>query len=173
MEPDGPRLPAGKGFMSLLSICGIIIAAYAAAGRTGAITACLLLGIRPWQTLVVAVVLDFVQIPVCGLLLEASQRRMTRPGRFYDWVRRKSEKLHKRILSSSFWKWLVRFRSLSVVTVSMLPIRGCGIFSACALAFMFGWSRLQSTCLIMFGSLAGACITLILFYFPARWLHAL
>jgi uncharacterized membrane protein len=159
--------------MFLLNMCGIVFAAYLAAGRTGSIAACLFLDIGPWQTLGIALAMDYVQIPVYGILIEASQQRMARPGRFQQWVKRKSEKLQKRMRDSRLWQPLARFRHLPVVVLAILPFRGGGVFSACVLAFMMGCSRVAGTCLIMTGSVAGACITLAVLYFPARWLHAL
>jgi len=159
--------------MSLLNTCCLVFAAYLAAGRTGSIAACLVLGIGPWQTLGIALTMDYFQIPLYGLLIEASQRRMALPGRFREWIQRKSDKLHKRMQHSGLWKRLARFRHLPVVMVAILPFRGGGVFSACVLARMMGYSRVAGTCLIMCGSVAGSCITLAVLYFPARWLHAL
>jgi uncharacterized membrane protein len=159
--------------MSLLNTCCLVFAAYLAAGRTGSIAACLVLGVGPWQTLGIALVMDYVQIPVYGALIEASQRRMALPGRFQEWVRKKFEKLQNRMQNSGLLKPLTRFRHLPVVVLAILPFRGGGIFSACVVAFMMGCSRVAGTCLIMAGSVAGACITLAVLYFPARWVHGL
>ena len=86
MESQGPSLDAVKGPVSMLSQSGIIFAAYIAAGRVGAIAACLFLGISPWETLIVAVLIDMAQVPVYGLALETSKKHMVLPRRFQNWV---------------------------------------------------------------------------------------
>jgi uncharacterized membrane protein len=159
--------------MSLLKAGSLIVAAYFAAGRTGSVATCLYLGIAPLETLIIALFIDVVQIPVYGLLLQASHRFMRLPRRFRVWIEERSQKLKERIEKGTYWKRLTRFQPLAVVAVAIIPFRGFGVFSACILAFIMGYPRFVSTLLIMCGSFVGALLTILVFFFPARWLSAL
>ena len=159
--------------MSLLKAGSLILAAYLAAGRTGSVATCLYLGFEPLETLMIALFIDIVQIPVFGLLLQASNRFIRLPRRFRAWVEERSRKIKERIEKGAYWKRLIRFQPLAVVAVSIIPFRGFGVFSACILAFIMGYHRFVSTLLIMCGSFVGALLTILVFFFPARWLSAL
>lgn len=154
--------------MSLLGMTGVVIGAYLAAGRTGSVAACLVLGVSPWTTLIVALVMDFIQIPVYGLLMELSSRHMPLPERVRGWGERKARKLRERLDRQ---RNLLKYRPLSVIVVSSVPMRGFGVLSACILASLFGYSRTSGTLLIMAGSFTGASLSVLIFFWPARWIH--
>jgi uncharacterized membrane protein len=159
--------------MSLLKASSLIVAAYLAAGRTGSVATCLYLGIDPLETLIIALFIDIVQVPVYGILLQASNRIIKLPRRFQAWIEERSRKIKDRIERGAFWKRFNRFKPLAVVAVTIIPFRGFGVFSACILAFIMGYRRLVSTLLILCGSFLGALMTILVFFFPARWLSAL
>jgi uncharacterized membrane protein len=156
----------------LLTESGIILSAYLAAGRTGAIAACLFLDFPAGIALGVSLLLDIVQIPVCGLILEATGRKASSFERLGRWVRRRRELWKGRMEKGGFWSWIMRFHPAAVMFVSVVPVRGCGIISACLLAFMLGYSRVYGTVLIMAGSVIGALLTLGILIEPVRLLHA-
>ena len=162
-----------EGTMSLLKAVSLIMAAYLAAGRTGSVATCLYLGFEPLETLIIALFIDIVQIPVYGILLQASNRFLSLPRRFRAWIEERSRKIKERIEKGLYWKKLIPFQPLAIMAVSMIPFRGFGVFSACILAFIMGYRRLKSTLLIMCGSFVGALLTILIFFFPARWLSAL
>ncbi len=159
--------------MSLLKVGSLIAAAYLAAGRTGSVATCLYLGIEPLETLLIALLIDIVQIPVYGLLLQASNRFIKLPRRFRAWIEERSRKIKELIEKTAYRKRVTHFKPLAVVAVSTIPFRGFGVFSACILAFIMGRRPFESTLLIMCGSFVGALLTILVFFFPARWLSAL
>ena len=159
--------------MSLLKLSSLILAAYLAAGRTGSIAICLYWGITVWETLIVVLFIDMIQIPVYGFLVEASQRHVILPERFQMWITRRSQKLQERMEKKKYLKQLARFKSFSVVAVSSIPFRGFGIFSACILAFILGYNRIIGTFLIMAGSFIGALLSILILFMPVRWLSGL
>jgi uncharacterized membrane protein len=157
--------------MPLLSQIGLIFGAYLATGRVGAVAACMFSGISAWETLIIAVLIDLFQIPVYGFFLETSHSRIRLSQRVQQWVSARSQRLEKRMASSRLWRHMSRFQPMAVVAVSLLPFRGFGIFSACILAFMLSYNRFYATLLIMGGSLLGALLAVLVFFFPARWVH--
>ncbi|MCP4666883.1 MAG: small multi-drug export protein [Deltaproteobacteria bacterium] len=159
--------------MSLLKAGSLVVAAYLAAGRTGSVATCLYLGIAPLETLIIALFMDIVQIPVYGLLIQASHKYIRMPRRFRAWIEERSRKIKERSEKGAYFKRLTHFKPLAVMVVSTIPFRGFGVFSACILAFLMGYRRSLSTLLIMCGSFIGAVLTILVFFFPARWLSAL
>lgn len=159
--------------MSLLELSGLIVAAYLAAGRTGSIATCLVFGITPLETLVIALLMDMVQMPFYGFLLETSHRHIPLPERFRMWVNHRSQKIRERMEGKRYLKRLARYQPLAVMVVSTIPFRGFGVFSACVLAFMLGYGRLVAASLIISGSFIGSLLSILIFFFPARWFNAL
>jgi len=157
----------------MLELSGLIFAAYFAAGRTGAIATCLFLGIAVWETLIIAILIDFLQIPFYGLMIEASQKYVVLPERFQTWVKRRFKKFQDRLEVKGFLNRLSSHKPLAVLAVSTIPFRGLGIFSACILSVMLGYSRSTGTFLIMLGSLIGSVLSILFFFLPARWLGGL
>ena len=159
--------------MSVLSQSGIIFTAYVAAGRVGAVAACLLLGISPWETLIIAVLIDLFQIPVYGLALETSKKHMALPKRFQNWVDRKSKKLSIRVQEKNYWRKLLRYRHMAIIIVTTVPFRGFGVLSATILAVMLGYGRIHGTILIVTGSIIGSLFSVWAIFFPGRYFGVL
>lgn len=159
--------------MSLLSLIGILFAAYLAAGRIGVIASCLVVGIAPYKIFIIVILMDLFQIPIYGILLEKSRWHKIIPERFGKWIKHRSQKIQTRMEASPLWRRVSRFQPMAVVAVSMLPLRGFGIFSACILSFMLNLNRVYATLLIMFGSFIGTILSIMVFYYPVRWLDAL
>ena len=156
----------------MLAKISIVISSYVAMGRTGAIATCLFFEAGIVMTIVMALLLDLVQIPVYGLLLEASSHKNMAFGqKVSGWIERRRTKLNEKMSGSNFWSRVMHFKPLAVVAVAVIPIRGCGIISACILSFILGYGRVQGTILIMTGSIVGAVATLAVLYEPARLLH--
>jgi uncharacterized membrane protein len=159
--------------VSLLSQSGLIFVAYLAAGRVGAIATCLILGISPWETLFIALLIDGCQIPVYGLILETSKKHVALPKRFQNWAEAKSEKFKTRVLEKKSWQHVLRFQPAAIVIVSTVPIRGFGVLSACILAVMLGYDRIYGTVLIMIGSFIGSFLSVWAIFFPGRFFGVL
>jgi uncharacterized membrane protein len=173
VESGSSEFHAEEGLMSLLKTGSIVIAAYLAAGRTGSVATCLYLGITPLETLLIALIMDVVQIPAYGFMLQTSHRYVRFPKRFRTWLEEKSRRIKERIEKRSYWKRVVRYQPLAVVAVSIIPFRGFGVFSASILAFMMGYPRFAGTFLVMSGSFIGSVLSILVFFFPVRWLSAL
>ena len=159
--------------MSLLSQSGIILTAYLAAGRLGAVAACLFLEISPWVTLLIAVLIDFFQIPVYGLTLETSKKHLILPERFQTWADRKSKLFRTRIQGKKYWQNLLKFRPVGVIVVTTVPFRGFGVLSATVLAVMLGYGRFKATALILIGSIIGSLFAIWAFLIPGRYFGVL
>ena len=152
---------------------GLLIPAYLALGRTGVIAVCLLLGQSFLVTLIVTLLIDLVQIPVIGALLEASHKTLRLNRALVDRLGRLRERWHQRLEQSRFWALLGRNRALAVMAVSTIPLRGFGVISASILCFSLGFSRVYGTVLIMTGSLVGALVTMAVLREPVRILNGL
>ena len=159
--------------MSMLAQVSMVVTAYVAMGRTGAIAACIWLEGGLVMTVVMSLILDFVQIPVYGVMLEASTSPKLSGKRIAGWIERRREILREKEQHSRFWGPVMRFKPLAIMLVAIIPVRGCGIISACVLSFMLGLGRLKATALIMGGSLIGAVVTLLVLLKPVRLLHGL
>ena len=159
--------------MSLLSQSGIILTAYLAAGRLGAVAACLVLEISPWVTLLIAVLIDFFQIPVYGLTLETSKKHLILPKRFQTWADKKSELFRTRIHGKKYWRNLLKFQPVGVIVVTTVPFRGFGVLSATVLAVMLGYGRIKATALILIGSIIGSLFAIWAFLIPGRYFGVL
>lgn len=156
----------------MLAKISIVITSYVAMGRTGAIATCLYFEAGIVMTVVMALLLDLAQIPVYGLLLEAStHKKMVFGRKVSDWIERRRAKLNEKMDGSKFWSRVMHFKPLAVIAVAVIPIRGCGIISACILSFILGYGRVQGTILIMTGSVVGAVATLAVLYKPVRLLY--
>jgi uncharacterized membrane protein len=155
----------------LLTDIGIIFTSYLGLGRTGAIASSFYLHENVLLTLVISLMLDFGQIPVFGFFLESTVKH-TGFGRKIDrWLDVKRKLWEQRMNGGGFWAKVGKMQPLTIILVSMIPVRGCGIISACVLCFMLGIGRIYCTVLIMTGSVLGACVTLAVLYEPIRLLH--
>lgn len=157
--------------MSMLTDAGIIFSSYLALGRTGAIASSMLLHEDIVLTLIVVLALDFFQIPVYGIILDTSSRTTSMGRRLDAFLDKKRALWRQRMAAGGFWGSLARMQPLAVMAVAMIPVRGCGIISACVLCFMLGLSRFYATMLIMTGSLLGALATMGILYEPMRLIN--
>lgn len=157
----------------MLTQSGLIMTAYLAAGRVGAVATCLVLKISPWETLIIAMLIDLLQIPAYGIMLETSKRHIVLPERFQMWIKKKSEKFKRRVLEKRFWQKVLHYQPMAVVVVSFVPFRGFGVLSACILAMMLGYGRLHGTALIMAGSFIGSLVSVWVIFFPGRYFGVL
>ncbi len=102
-----------------------------------------------------ALVYDFLQIPVYGNLLESSSRIP-----FLRWmgtrVRRASETWQRRKLVRKVSSW----GDVGIIVLCALPIRGFGVLSATILSYLLGRNRVRGTILLLMGSVLGILLTL-------------
>jgi uncharacterized membrane protein len=124
-------------------------------GRTASVVFAIISHLPLSIYLPLALVYDFLQIPVYGHLLESSSRIP-----FLRWVGRRvqraSETWQKRKLVQKVASW----GDVGIVLLCALPIRGFGVLSATILSYLLGRNRVRGTILLLAGSILGILLTL-------------
>jgi len=101
-----------------------------------------------------ALAYDYVQIPVYGVILEQSSKRIF-PVR---WVKRKADRVLASLNERPLLKKVVSLGDIGLVMISALPIRGFGILSGSIVSFFLKKGRREGTILLMIGSFIGIFI---------------
>src|SRR4030042_6186478 len=101
-----------------------------------------------------ALVYDYVQIPVYGMILEHSSRRFF-PVR---WLRRKADRVLANLDERPFLRKVMSMGDIGLILLSALPIRGFGILSARIVSFFLKKRKMEGTMLLMTGSFLGIFI---------------
>jgi len=101
-----------------------------------------------------ALVYDYVQIPVYGAILEHSSKR------FFpiQWLTRKAEKVMNSLNERPLLKKIMSLGDVGLILLSALPIRGFGILSASIVSFFLRKGRIKGSILVMIGSFLGIFI---------------
>jgi hypothetical protein len=101
-----------------------------------------------------ALVYDYVQIPVYGAILEHSSKT------FFpiQWLTRKTEKVIANLDERPLLKKMMSLGDVGLILLSALPIRGFGILSASIVSFFLKTGRIKGTLLLMTGSFVGIFI---------------
>jgi len=124
-------------------------------GRTASVVFAIISHLPLSIYLPLALVYDFLQIPVYGHLLESSSRIP-----FLRWLGRRvqqaSETWQRRKIVQKVSSW----GDVGIVVLCALPIRGFGILSATILSYLLGRNRLKGTILLLMGSILGILLTL-------------
>jgi len=128
---------------------------YILGGRLAAILSAQFLGRKIFFLLPVVVMLDTLQIPLFYHLYNTVSNRL-----FIQKFYKRSEKRKNRFKQSSFFKWLQFLGKPGVVAISMLPFKGCGMWSGVLLSNLLKLPRQTSYPLMIVGSLLG-CILLL------------
>lgn len=128
---------------------------YILGGRPAAILSAQFLGRKIFFLLPVVVMLDTLQIPLFYHLYNTVSNRLV-IQKFY----KRSEKRKNRLKHSKFFKWLQFLGKPGVVAISMLPLKGCGMWSGVLLSKLLRLPRQTSYPLMIVGSLLG-CILLL------------
>jgi uncharacterized membrane protein len=124
-------------------------------GRTASVVFAIINHLPLPLYLPLALVYDFLQIPVYGNLLESSSRIP-----FLRWigtrVKRASETWQQRRLVQKISSW----GDVGIIVLCALPIRGFGVLSATILSYLLGRNRVRGTILLLMGSVLGILLTL-------------
>jgi uncharacterized membrane protein len=101
-----------------------------------------------------ALVYDYVQIPVYGAILEHSSKS------FFpvQWLKKKTDQVLARMNERPILKKVMSLGNLGLILLSALPIRGFGILSASIVSFFLKKGRMEGTVLLMTGSFIGIFI---------------
>jgi uncharacterized membrane protein len=124
-------------------------------GRTASVVFAIVYHLPLCLYLPLALVYDFIQIPVYGHLLESSSRIP-----FLRWIgtriQRASEAWQQRKLVQKVSSW----GDVGIIVLCALPIRGFGVLSATILSYLLGRNRVRGTILLLMGSMLGILLTL-------------
>jgi uncharacterized membrane protein len=101
-----------------------------------------------------ALVYDYVQIPVYGAILEHSSKR------FFpiQWLTRRAERVMTSLNERPVLKKIVSLGDVGLILLCALPIRGFGILSTSIVSFFLRKGRTEGTILMMIGSFLGIFI---------------
>jgi uncharacterized membrane protein len=102
-----------------------------------------------------ALVYDFLQIPVYGYLLESSSRIP-----FLRWVGTRVQRASAAWQQRKLVQKVSSLGDVGIVLLCALPIRGFGILSATILSYLLGRNRVKGTLLLLMGSILGILLTL-------------
>lgn len=101
-----------------------------------------------------ALVYDYVQIPVFGAILEHSSKKFF-PIR---WLTRKADRVITSLNERPLLKKLMSLGDVGLILLSALPIRGFGILTASIVSFFLKKGRTKGSILMMTGSFLGIFI---------------
>jgi hypothetical protein len=101
-----------------------------------------------------ALVYDYVQIPVYGMILEHSSKSFF-PVR---WLKKKTDHVLARLDERPILKKVMSLGNVGLILLSALPIRGFGILSASIVSFFLKKGRMEGSVLLMTGSFIGIFI---------------
>lgn len=101
-----------------------------------------------------ALVYDYVQIPVYGLILEHSSRSIF-PVR---WLKSRMDRFLAHLDERPMLKKMLALGNVGLILLSALPIRGFGILSGSIVSFFLRKGKCEGTLLLMIGSFIGIFI---------------
>jgi uncharacterized membrane protein len=101
-----------------------------------------------------ALVYDYVQIPVYGAILEHSSKNFF-PVR---WLKNKTDHFLTHLNERPILRRVVSLGNVGLILLSALPIRGFGILSGSIVSFFLKKGRVEGTVLLMTGSFIGIFI---------------
>jgi uncharacterized membrane protein len=103
-----------------------------------------------------ALLYDYVQIPVYGVILKHSSEKFFA----LRWLTRKADRVLASLNERPLLKKLMALGDVGLILLSALPIRGFGILSASIVSFFLKKEKVKGTVLIMTGSFIGIFIIL-------------
>jgi uncharacterized membrane protein len=125
---------------------------YILGGRPVAILSAQFLGFRAFFLLPVVVMLDTLQVPLFYYLYGRISNGLFMQ-KLYKRIAKKEERLHK----SKFFHWIQLMGTPGVVAISMLPLKGCGMWTGVLLSKLLRLPKQASYPLLIAGSILG-CI---------------
>jgi uncharacterized membrane protein len=103
-----------------------------------------------------ALLYDYVQIPVYGVILKHSSEKFFA----LRWLIRKADRVLASLNERPLLKKLMALGDVGLILLSALPIRGFGILTASIVCFFLKKEKVKGTVLIMTGSFIGVFIIL-------------
>ena len=126
---------------------------YILGGRPAAILSAQLLGLKIFLLLPVVVLLDTLQIPFFYHLYGTISNKLLMRS-----FQEKGSKKVERLRNSKFFGWVQLMGTPGVVVITMLPLKGCGMWSGVLLSKLLGLSRKTGYLLLISGSIVGCVI---------------
>ena len=127
---------------------------YILGGRPAAILTAQFLGFRITLLLPVVVMLDTLQIPLFYYLFGTISK-----GSFMRKLYERTTKKEERLRRSRLFRWIQLMGTPGVVAITMLPLKGCGMWSGVLLSELLRLPKQISYALLIVGSILG-CIFL-------------
>jgi len=128
---------------------------YILGGRPVAVLSGQFLGFRIALLLPVVVMLDTLQIPLFYYLYSTISK-----GLFMRKLHERTTKKEERLRKSRFFRWIQLMGIPGVVTITMLPLKGCGMWSGVLLSKILRLPKQISYPLLVVGSILG-CVFLL------------
>ncbi len=128
---------------------------YILGGRPVAILSGQLLGFKAFFLLPVVVMLDTLQIPLFYYVYDRISN-----VRFIKKIHEKTAKKEMRIRKSRLFLWLYLLGAPGVITITMLPLKGCGMWSGVFLSKILKLRKVMSYPLLITGSVLGCLLIL-------------
>jgi uncharacterized membrane protein len=128
---------------------------YTFGGRPGAILSALAVGMSALVVVPAVVILDAMQIPVFYYIYgTVSKQPIMRK------LTEKSANKLARMRKSSFLRRMEHLGPAGVITIAMLPVKGCGMWSGVLMSKILGLALPKSYLLLILGSILG-CVMLV------------
>ena len=128
---------------------------YILGGRPVAILSGQMLGFKAFFLLPVVVMLDTLQIPLFYYVFDTISN-----VRFIKKIHAKTAKKEMRIRKSRLFLWLHLLGAPGVITITMLPLKGCGMWSGVILSKILKLRKGMSYPLLITGSVLGCLLIL-------------
>jgi len=128
---------------------------YILGGRPVALLSAQFLGVRIALLLPVIVLLDTLQIPLFYYLYETISKRS-----FMRTLHQRTIKKEEQLRKSRLFRWVQLIGTPGVVAITMLPLKGCGMWSGVLLTMFLRLPKHISYFLMIVGSILG-CIFLL------------
>ena len=123
---------------------------YILGGRPVAILSAQFLGYKMSFLLPTVVLLDTLQIPMFYHLYGTVSKRA-----FFQKLYERTQKKEKSLRKSKIFHWVQMIGMPGVVAITMVPMKGCGMWSGVLLSKLLGLSKQMSYPLLIFGSVLG------------------
>lgn len=128
---------------------------YILGGRPAAILSAQLLGLNIILLLPVVVFLDSLQIPFFFYLYDTISNKF-----LMRTFQKRGSKKEKHLRNTKFFRWVKLMGTPGVVVITMLPLKGCGMWSGVLLSKMLGLPKTTGYSLLIIGSIVGCMIVL-------------
>ncbi|MBN1847756.1 MAG: small multi-drug export protein [Deltaproteobacteria bacterium] len=133
----------------------LFIPLYILGGRPVAILSAQFLGYKVSFLLPTVVLLDTLQIPMFYYLYESVSKRA-----FFKRLSDRSQKKEKNLRKTKLFHWMQVIGMPGVVAITMVPMKGCGMWSGVLLSKLLGLSKQTSYPLLIIGSILGCAFLL-------------